>query len=214
MSQENPSRVIEALQWRYATKKFDPDKIIPPDILEVLLESLRLSPSSFGLQPWRFTLVKDCEVRRELRVYAWNQPQIVDASHLIAFSVKNEIAATDVDEALQNLSVTRGVPIDHLEEYRRVILAFISNSELHQREWGARQAYIALGTLLTSAAIVGIDTCPMEGFSSEGVDRLLGDSNAGYHTVVLCALGYRASDDWNAGQKKVRYPRERIFRSI
>jgi nitroreductase len=216
MQKVNGAGIIEALKWRYATKKFDPARKISAADWATLQEALVLSPSSFGLQPWKFFVIEDPKTRAALRPEAWGQPQITDASHLVLLAAKNEVTPADVDRHMSRICAVRGVTADALSEYRKAILNFLvappPGFDLHA--WTARQVYLALGNLLTTAALLGIDACPMEGFSPSKFDELLKLSAKGYTPSVLCALGYRAADDGYAKMLKVRFPASEIIESI
>jgi len=209
-----PSQVLQQLNWRYATKKFDPTQKIPPEIWKTLEDSLVLAPSSFGLQPWKFIVVSNPEIRQQLVQHSWGQTQVVDASHLVVLAIQNEISAADVDRYIQHTSVVRQVGVDTLQGYANIIKGFLSNPPIPLHEWAARQVYIALGQFLTVAAILGIDTCPMEGFNPAAYNEVLGLTEKGYSAVVLCPAGYRAADDKYAALPKVRYPNQDVVQYV
>jgi len=203
-----PADVLKSLQWRYATKKFDPARKISADVWKTLEEALVLSPSSYGLQPWKFIVITDPVVRRKLRPVAWNQPQITDASHLIVFCVRKDLNAGDVERYIQRIAEVRRVPTAALDSFKSMMLGSIDGATKgsYLDEWNTRQVYIALGTFLTSCAVLGIDACPMEGFQPEEFDKILGLSAQKLHAVVLATAGFRAADDAAASLKKVRFP--------
>lgn len=205
--------VKQQLNWRYATKKFDPNRKIPPEIWEVLEESLRLAPSSFGLQPWRFVVVNNPDIRAQLVEHSWGQKQVVDASHLIVLALQKDIGIDDVDRYINYMAQVQGIPGENLQGFGKMIKGFLTHPPypLNLEEWAARQVYIALGQLMTTAAFLGIDTCPMEGFIPEKYDELLGLTGTRYRSVVVCPVGYRAEDDKNAHRRKVRYPKSDVF---
>jgi nitroreductase len=212
MSKYEISELMEVLQWRYATKLFDANKKIPPDVLDGLLDVLLLSPSSFGMQPWKFIVVEDPALRASLQSHSWDQSQVTQASHYIVLVVRDSLTAVDVDEWLARLAEVRGVTPESLAEYRAKMTGFITRLDAAQKfTWTSRQAYIALGQLMTCAAMLGVDSCPMEGFSPAAYDEVLGLLGTGYRAVVACALGYRSEDDKYALARKARYPRERII---
>jgi nitroreductase len=205
--------ILEALQWRYAVKKFDSSRKIPAKEWALLEESLRLSPSSYGLQPWKFIRVKTPEILQQLRVESWNQSQVTDCSDYVVFSTRNEMLESDVDEFLKLQSGIRGTPMEKLQGYRDVIMNDIVKGPraAHAATWAQRQSYIAMGFLMETAALIGVDTCPMEGLDPKAYDRILGLESTGYRTVAAVALGYRHAEDRYAGEKKVRYPLSRIM---
>lgn len=207
--------VSAQLQWRYATKKFDPHRKIPSEEWAVLEKSLVLSPSSFGFEPWKFFIVINPEIRTQIRAVAWDQPQITDASYLVIFAAKRGINLSDVDALIERVAKTRNISIGLLEGYKSMASGFINNLSPSARDdWAARQVYIAVGQFLTTAAILGIDACPLEGFIPEKVDEILGIKNLGYGSVVLCAAGYRHAEDKYAELAKVRHKHEDIVVKI
>jgi nitroreductase len=203
--------IIDALQWRYATKKFDTAKHLTEAQLHTALEALRLSPSSYGLQPWTFIVTKDPAVREAIRQHAWDQAQVTDASHLIVLCGKNTLTEEDVDAYVADIAQSRGVPVGSIAGYREMMVASIKRQTPEGlRAWIDKQVYIALGVLLASCASERIDACPMEGFDATQVDALLKLSDRGIHSVVLCPVGFRAADDATAAHHKVRFAREKV----
>lgn len=214
MKEESAKSAIEhALTWRYATKRFDPARTIPASLWETLESSLRLAPSSFGLQPWRFIIVRNPALRKELQAHSWNQPQTVEASHLVVLASLQQLDEGYIDTYLRTVAETRSIPIESLAGYRGMILPFISNlRNSNQLEaWTTRQVYLALGMLLTTAAMLGIDACPLEGIDPVQYDRVLKLEQHGVSTRVACALGYRAASDTLAAMPKVRFPHDNTF---
>ncbi len=202
-----PSALITALNWRYATKLFDASKVIDPATWSALEQSLILTPSSFGLQPWKFIVIQDKTLRESLVPHTWNQRQIVDCSHLVVFTVKKQLSETDVDDFIARLIEVRGGTADALLGYRKMMLSSREQmaSEGELTNWAKLQSYIALGQFMATAALLGLDTCPMEGFVAEKYDELLGLEKDGLTTAVLCPIGYRSEDDRYAGLPKVRF---------
>ena len=202
-----------ALQWRYATKSFDPSKKISASDWAALEQSLLLAPSSFGLQPWHFVVVSDPAVRKQIRSVAWDQSQVEDASHLVVLAARQNVGVVEVDRLIKRISEVRGVAPETLAEYRQMMLGFVEQPKpgFNASEWAARQTYIALGFLLSTAASMGIDACPMEGFIPPKVDQILGLGAKGYSSVVMATLGYRASDDHYAKAKKVRFSKNEVI---
>lgn len=208
-----PDDLLLRLRWRYSTKRFDPTRTIPDDVWTALEQSLVLAPSSFGLQPWKFVIVDDPTLRKELRVLSWNQPQITDASKLVVFLGQRATTVADVDRYLARQCEVRGTAIESLAGYRRVLVDFVENgwAAKDHSAWNARQVYIALGQFLVGAAMLGVDTCALEGIDMEAYDRLLGFDASGFTTLCVCAAGYRADGDRNAGAPKVRYPLDQVI---
>lgn len=200
------------LNWRYATKKFDSSKKISSQELSRLLDVLRLAPSSYGLQPWKFIVVTDEDLRKQLRANAWDQPQVIDASHLIILCSLKEMDEKYVKGFTTQIAQSRGVARESLAGYEQMMLAGVkAKSPEEISSWMKRQVYIALGMLLLECAHMKIDACPMEGFDSKRFDAILGLEKEGIESVVLCPVGYRAADDHYAGLKKARFAKDEVF---
>jgi len=209
-------QLLESLQWRYATKVFDPTRKIPADVWQTLERALVLTPTSYGLQPYRFLVIQNPAKRAELLPHSWNQKQVVDASHLVVFTARTKVTDADVAKLIQRTSDVRKIPAESLNFYRDLMLGDIVNGPRGKiaHEWTARQAYIALGNLMTCAAVLGVDACPMEGLNPAEYDRVLGLNYSGYATVMACALGYRAANDKYASLPKVRYETNELVQKI
>ncbi|HEX8877592.1 MAG TPA: NAD(P)H-dependent oxidoreductase [Phycisphaerales bacterium] len=198
--------LLNNLKWRYAVKKFDPTKKIPGTTWQALEHAAVLSPSSFGLQPWRFVVVDDKGLREKLKGVSWNQSQVTDASHLIVFARRTNLGAADVQRYIDSIAATRNVPKESLDGYKNMMLGFAQQPGLDTGLWAAKQVYIALGVFLATAANLGVDACPMEGIDPKQYDELLRPVLGNdYTTLCVAAAGYRASDDAIAGMAKVRY---------
>jgi nitroreductase len=207
--------LLDQLNLRYATKSFDRAKKIDSAKWSALEEVLRLSPSSFGLQPWGFFVVKNESLRSELKTVSWNQSQITDASHLVVFAIKTKIDNDYIESFISDLANKRGQSLESLKMYKDMMIGYIlSRSPEQIREWATHQVYIALGFFLSSAAMLGIDACPMEGFEPESYDRILKLPEQGFKSVVLATAGYRSTDDRYANAAKVRYNYENVIKSI
>ncbi|MGB7084833.1 MAG: NAD(P)H-dependent oxidoreductase [Phormidesmis sp.] len=211
-----PDQIIKRLNWRYATKKFDPNQKISADDWQALEQSLVLAPSSFGQQPWKFFVIRNPDIRQQLLEHAWNQSQVVDASHFVVLAIKTGIDDDDVDRYIDRVVEVRQTPKGKLEGLESAIKGFLQDPPypLQPDAWSARQLYIALGFFLYSAALLGIDACPMEGFIPDKFDEILGLSSQGYAATVLCAVGYRAEADQLADMAKVRYKTEDMVQYI
>ena len=209
-------QVIETLKWRYATKKFDPEKKISAADWKTLEQSLVLSPSSFGLQPWKFFVIRNPDLRSQLVEHAWNQSQVEDASHLVVLTIKKGIDNSDVNRHIERMADVQEIPKENLQGLENAIKGFLQDPPfpLDVDQWSIRQTYIALSFFLYSAAVLGIDTCPMEGFIPAKYDEILGLPEKGYTAVVLCTAGYRAADDQSADRAKVRYETEAVVTYI
>lgn len=214
MSRDSLNLTIEtALSWRYATKRFDPSRKISETDWDTLERSLLLAPSSFGLQPWHFVVITNAELRKKLQPHSWNQPQIVEASHLVVLAAMTSIDTSFVDSFIEQTATTRAIPLAELSGYRKMIVDFLEDLENRGeiKSWATRQAYLALGMLLSSAALLGIDACPLEGIDGTKYDELLELSAQGFSTQVACALGYRSPNDSFAKLEKIRYSKEQVF---
>ena len=212
MSPCAPDTLIQALNWRYATKVFDPARKVSEADLDALLQSLVLTPSSFGLQPYRFLVVTDPAVRARLREASWGQGQVCDCSHLVVFLARQQMTEADVDHYIQRIAQVRGDKPENLAAYRSMMVGTLVTGPRAATvpEWAARQAYIALGQFMASAALLGLDTCPMEGIDPRQYDAILGLDATPFRTVVACPVGYRADSDKYATLAKVRFPVEEL----
>jgi len=207
--------IIEALNWRYATKKYDPAKKLSAEQMNTLLEAVRLAPSSFGLQPFRAFVITNPEVRTKLRAAAWNQSPLTDASQVIVFAAMTDLGAKTVDEFIALTAEVRSLPVDKLADYHKMISGSIAARTPEQNTaWAARQAYIALGVLMLAAAENEIDATPMEGFDPKQFNEILGLEAMNLTAVVVAALGFRAADDEYINLKKVRFPKDKFFIEI
>jgi nitroreductase len=207
--------IIKALNWRYATKAFDPAKKVSESDFETIIESMRLSASSYGLQPWKFIVVSNPEVRAKIRAAAWDQTQVTDASHLVVLTVRNDVNEAFVDKYIQSISEVRGVPVASLQGYSDMMKgALKSRTPEKVQIWASRQVYIPLGTALLTAATMKIDACPMEGFDNDKVDEILGLDRLGVWSIAILTVGYRSADDKTAEYKKVRYAKEEVVVTI
>ena len=215
-SELTPDQIIQRLNWRYATKKFDPSKKISDDDWYALEQSLVLSPSSFGQQPWKFIVIRNSQLRQQLQKHAWDQSQVTDASHLVVLAIKQGIDTDDVDRYINRVSAVRDTPKDKLSGLEKAIKGYLKDPPfpLEIDAWSTRQVYLALGFLIYSAALLGIDACPMEGFVPAQFDEILGLKEKSLASKVICALGYRSEEDKLAEQKKVRYETEKIVEYI
>jgi nitroreductase len=203
---------LENQNWRYATKKFDASKKITTEDLNTLKEAIRLSSSSYGLQPYKVIIVENPELRAQLQPAAWGQSQIVEASHLIIFANETNVDDTTIDSYLKNISETRNTPIEALSGYGDFMKSKISTLESDiKNTWTAKQTYLALGNLLNAAAELKIDATPMEGFVPAQVNEILGLDKLGLNATLITTLGYRHEDDATQYYKKVRKSNEELF---
>lgn len=213
MSKE--SEVLETLEWRYATKRFDPKRKLTSDQWRALESALVMAPSSYGLQPWKFLVITDAAIRERLRAHSWNQTQVTDCSHFVVMLARTTIDGAYVQHYVDRIAAVRGVDKASLRGYQEMMLAGIAGRSPEQLfQWSARQVYIALGQLMTIAAQIRVDACPMEGLDPEKYDELLNLKGSGYRTVVACALGFRSSEDTMHSMKKVRFPNSDLIQFL
>ncbi len=225
----NTSTILDALQHRYAVKRFDPTKKVSEEYLQTILEAGRLAPSSLGLQPFDIIVVKNPEIRKELLKPAMGQSQITDASHLIVFSIKNVLTVDDVDAAMERIAAARNIDVSSLAGFRKSVMLYVKITRFvrwfpglakwtpagrKDHEWAAKQAYISLGFMLETAALLGVDACPMGGFMEPGFNKALGLRGTGYHAEVALAIGYHAEDDKYAHLAKMRRSSADMIRVI
>jgi nitroreductase len=204
--------LIEALNWRYAAKKMN-GQSVPINKLETILEAIRLSASSLGLQPYTIFVIEDSELKKQIQPIAWNQSQVTDCAYLLVFAAWKEVTEQNVHDYINNIAAIRNVELSTLVDFQNMILQAIKQipKEAHF-DWAARQAYIAFGFGLIAAAIERIDATPMEGFNPSDLDKLLGLEAKGMGSVALIALGYRdAAKDYLANAKKVRRAANELF---
>jgi nitroreductase len=206
------SQLVEALNWRYATKKFDSTKKIPAETWDALEQSLVLAPSSIGLQPWKFFVVTDPDVKTRLQAASYRQAQIADCSHLVAIAVRRGLDADHVDRHIARMVEVLGVTSESLAKFRAMTMRNLETARAKGTldAWQEHQVFIALGQFMASAALLGIDTCPMEGIEPAKYDDILGLAGSEYTTSVACAAGYRMPDDKYATMKKVRFKTEDV----
>ncbi|MBM3848597.1 MAG: NAD(P)H-dependent oxidoreductase [Verrucomicrobia bacterium] len=216
MNKLSPATLLEALHWRYATKKFDAAAKIGPELWEALESALVLSPSSFGLQPWKFIVVTNPLTKAGLVAHSWGQSQPADCSHLVVFALKIGLNEAHVDHFLERQVEVRGGSLESLGGYRNLMVGGLQKAgdAGHLDTWQTHQVYIALGQFMTAAALLGVDTCPMEGIVPAEYDKALDLVGSGYRTVVACAAGYRSAEDKYASLKKVRFPASEVVKHV
>jgi len=204
--------IISAANWRYATKKFDATKKISDQDFATLKEAIRLTASSFGLQPYKILIIENPELRAQLQPAAWGQSQIADASHLIVFANITNFNEKEIDAYFKNLTETRAIPMESVQGYADFMKSKVLPLPLETRNnWTAKQAYIALGNLLNGAAELKIDTTPIEGFDPAQFNEILGLDKLGLNATVVAAIGYRHDDDATQYNAKVRKSNEELF---
>ncbi len=203
--------IIQALNWRYATKRMN-GKQVSQEKVDIILESIRLSASAIGLQPYRVLVISDQELKAALRPIANNQAQVTESSHLLVFAAWDKVTNERVDAFIANIARTRNVSEDSLAAVRNYGTNLVAQTAEQNFNWTARQTYIALGTALVAAASLEVDASPMEGFNNQALDERLGLAELGLKSVALLGLGYRdEQNDWLAKLAKVRTPKEELF---
>ncbi|MBK8801991.1 MAG: NAD(P)H-dependent oxidoreductase [Fibrobacteres bacterium] len=213
---QTEQQLLETLSWRYATKQFDPSRKIPDATWEVLRKAASLSPSSFGLEPYRLVDVRDPAKREALRQAAWNQSQVTDASHFVVFAVEVPFGVAQIDAFMARTVAQRGVAPESLAAYRAMMVGTLVEGPRAQKihTWSSNQAYIVLGNLMAAAAQLGVDSCPLEGLDPVKFDEILGLKEKGLATVCALPLGYRLATDKYASLPKVRKPLGELFLEI
>lgn len=201
--------LIDALNWRYAAKRMN-GQTVPAEKIETIVEAARLAPSSMGLQPYSVLVITNPEIKARLQPAAYNQPQIVEASHLLVFAAWENVTAEHVEKYINDIATTRGIPAESLDGFKGSLMGIVNGRTAEQKhEWAARQAYIAFGTAIAAAAVEQVDATPMEGFVNSQVDEILGLQEKGLRSVTILALGYRdAGNDYLASSQKVRRSKE------
>src|SRR3989338_155882 len=199
--------IHEHLNWRYACKTFDPSKKIREQDWNVLSESLRLAASSYGLQPWKFLVIQDPEIRKQLLPLSWGQTPVTDASHFVVLTYKEKMDENHIDKFIHTMATTRGLDPATLAGFKKMMMGDLVTGPRSESvsTWAQRQTYIAMCSFLTTAALMEIDTLPMEGLDPIAYDKVLGLTGTGYKTVAAIAAGYRAADDKYQTLKKVRF---------
>ncbi len=207
--------LIENLKWRYATKKFDPNRKVSESDLEKIKEAVSLSASSYGLQAYKVLIIEDLELRKKLQPASWGQSQITDASHLVVFCNYTKVNPEVIDGYLKLKATTQGLNFEDLKGYGDFMKSKIGAlPEDAVKAWTAKQTYIGLGNLLAASAELKIDTCPMEGFESDQYEEILGLSEKGLSAAVIATIGYRSKEDATKDSKKVRKPVTELFEII
>lgn len=206
------SNFINDANWRYATKKFDTSKKVSPEDFEILKEAIRLSSSSYGLQPYKVFIIDNPEIRTKIQPAAWGQTQIVDASHLVIFANITNLDGTKIDNYIENIAKTREISVESIQGYGDFMKSKITTLPVEERNnWTSKQTYLALGNLLNAASELKIDVTPMEGFEPEAVNEILGFEKLGLNTSLIATIGYRHEDDATQHYAKVRKSNEELF---
>ncbi|MGV8945242.1 MAG: NAD(P)H-dependent oxidoreductase [Lutibacter sp.] len=207
--------IINSLEWRYATKKFDPSKKLTLTQIETVKKAFNLTPTSHGLQPIKLIVIENKALREKLLEYCYFQRQVVDASHLLILCIDNDISTDDINAYFDLEKEIRGTSEAIISKYRDRLVDIYKSKTLEEKQISATcQAYMALGSLMTVCAIEKIDNCPMEGFMPEKIDELLNLPSQNLKSVLLLSVGFRADDDFMSTLKKVRKPLEETILEI
>ena len=208
--------ILNLLQWRYATKKMDPKQAVSDDKVEQILEAVRLTASSSGLQPYEVIVVTNPQVRERIQAIAWNQAQITEGSHLLVFAAWDNYTVERINMMFDLVNDERGFKNQGWEDYRQMLLGIYPPRDAEVNfQHAARQAYIGLGTALLAAAELEVDSTPMEGFDPSALDEILDLRSSGLRSVAILPLGYRvAENDWLVNLKKVRRPRAQFISEV
>ena len=204
--------LLESLQWRYATKKMNGEKI-PTDKLNTILEATKLAPSSYGLTPYQVIIIEDQELKQQLQGACYGQTQLVDSSAVLVFATWENISEVGVNAYMNEIATQRGISVDMLSDFSNMLNGSIKGMTEEQKQtWAQKQTYIGLGFALVAAATEGVDSTPMEGFVPQQVDEVLGLKDLGLKSSVILTLGYRdAENDYLASMKKVRWDNDKFF---
>ena len=210
------SDLLQALQWRYATKKMKSTKKVPQDKVDYIAEAVRLTATSSGLQPYELLVITNYALREQIRAVAWNQAQVTDCSHLLVFAAWDNYTPERINQMFDLVNAERGIINEGWEAYRQQVLDTYPQRDAEiNYQHAARQAYIGVGTALIAAAVQQVDSTPMEGFDPAKVDEILNLTERGLRSVVILPLGYRdEAGDWLANLKKVRRPREQFISEV
>lgn len=208
--------VLEALNWRYAVKKFDPTKKLTVEQIDRIKKALQLTPTSMGLQLMKFVMVESKEIKKKITPIAYNQPQIEEASHLLIMCRKTDVKPEDIDSFIKEAAAANELEVSHksMQDYDKALRVSLAIPEEQQKIWMDNQVYIALGNLMTVCAVEGVDACPMEGFDRKRLNKELGFNEQHLDAVVMFALGHRSEEDYRLKFKKVRRPLEDLFQTI
>jgi nitroreductase len=209
----NASELHRSLHWRYATKQFDPKLLISDENWKALEEAFVFCPSSYGLQPWKFLVVKNPEIRKKLREKSWNQSQVEEASHFVVLQYKAELDEAHIARYVDRMAEVQGTDRANLSRYEQMMVGDLLKGPKFAgiESWAKNQVYIAMGFLLQAAASLGVDACPFEGLDPVAYDEILNSAGSGYKTAVAIAFGYRAPTDRYHAMKKVRFPQDQVI---
>jgi len=207
--------LLDAMNWRYAVKAFDPEKQVADEKIEHLLKVAHLAPTSMGQQPFVILWVKNPEVRKQLVPHSYGQEKVATSSHLLVFCAKTNLNDASVEAFMQHAASVSGQPITAYDGFSAMVKGFLGMmTEEMKLGWASRQAYLAMGSLLTAAAIEQIDSCPMEGFVASAYDEVLGLKEKNLTAICAISLGHRSADDATQHYPKIRLPYETIIQTV
>ncbi len=201
----------DSLSWRYATKRMTGGKV-PQEKVDKILEAIRLAPTSFGLQPFKVIVIEDEKLREEIFNTACQQPQIKEASHVLVFAANKKVTAEQVQEYMELIATTRGIPVESLDGFKAMFDGIVAGTAEHNFVWTARQAYLAFGVGIVAAALEQVDATPMEGFNPQAMDKILGLEEQNLGSTTILTLGYRdEANDSLVKAAKVRKSMDKLF---
>jgi nitroreductase len=206
----------QALEWRYAAKKFDPTKKVSDKDWKTLESSLVMSPSSYGLQPWKFLVVQNPQLRQQLKEVSWGQSQVTDCSHYVVLTYKKKMDQDHIQKYINRMAEVRNIPVTSLDGFKKVMIGdVVTGPRAEVIEWWAqRQTYIAMGFLMEAAALLKVDTCPMEGLDPLAYDKILKLEGTGWATIAAVAVGFRHEEDVLQKAKKVRFEKKDLVQFL
>jgi len=208
------STLLESLKWRHATKRYN-GQTLEEEKLKFILDAIRLSASSLGLQPYKVLVISNKELKEKLREASFNQAQITESSHLLVFAARTSVDEKYINDFIELTAKTRNQKLEDLDNFKNYLIQTVNAKPKDELlNWTARQSYIALGTGLAAAAELRVNASPMEGFENEKYDQILELEKQGLHATVLLALGYRSDEDWLAPLTKVRKDNADLFEYI
>ncbi len=210
------NEIQTALQWRYATKAYDKQKKISAEQWGMLKNALQLAPSSYGLQPWKFMIIQNPSLRSELRKVSWDQAIVEDCSHYVVFCTLKEMSAEHIQKHIQRTAQVRNIDPSQLEGYKQFMMKKLleEKSKSEHLEWNRRQAYIAMGFLLETAALIQVDATPIEGLEPAKYDEILKLNKTPYASVAAVALGFRSPEDKYQQMAKSRFALDEVIQVI
>ncbi len=204
--------ILDALNWRYAVKRFDAEKKLSSQQVEDVLQAAVLTPSSYGLQPYKIVVVENKDLRDRLQAASHGQPQVTDASHFLVLCGRKDFNHEYLQDYIERIALQRNTTADTMSGFLKMMEGHLFGkfTEQDRKEWIAKQVYIVLGNIMTACAAMEIDTCPMEGLDSAEYDKILDLDEQNLFTALACPIGYRSTEDKYAGLPKFRYPQAEL----